>query len=399
MKFIKPYLTLFFTLALLVGHHSTAGAMGVNLDNIKPLTPIDFSPQEEFESQTRLIAETPFEDNFLSYQVRLPKDWSANTQPPKKRINGGLSQKVLGVVARYLSPPKNHLRSFFTLEALELTYEIGARNWFINYVLTNGLSLEQMGAESKKQIEAIYVEVQGDITYIVRVRAIINGARMIVARYYVPQQLYHEERIQQAQTLKSFKLTNREEAGIEKLEIYGFLDQSFFDYPASWTLNAPYIRSINRMRAMLHHSTVEDKLDGQINIYLINKSEKTTRSEVVAFYRDKFKIENYELGKYIEAPQLEYHKDMIFGVTEIYEMNSLVSHMFQYELWVSVMEGEEYFYVISLLTPARHEEFYTWARNIEAYRLVVKGMRRNDERVDYYRFIKDGDMGGRRIVR
>ncbi len=367
---------------------SSAWAIGIDLDSIKPLTPIEYIPDKEFKEKTTLIKDIPFGDKFLAYRVRLPKGWSENLETTKPASEQGISQRVLGPIARYVSPPNQQLRSFFTIESLELTYEIGARNWFINYVVSNGLSLEQAGTESKRQVEAIYVEVQGDQTYIVRVKVMLNGSRMVVARYFVPQELYEEERVQQAQVIRSFELTNREEVGVEKLKIYGFLDQSFFDYPESWTLDAPIVRSIDRMKAMLYHSTMVGKLDGQINIYLTNKLTNTTRAKEIEYYREKFKIENYELGKYLESPEMEYHKDMIFGTTQVYEMNPLVSNMFDYELWVSVIEGEEYIYVLSLLTPSRNEEFYTWARNIEAYRIVLKGIRRNDESVDYYQFIK-----------
>lgn len=389
MKITKiSFVLLLLTSVFLVTVIKVTWAIGIDLNAIKPLSPVEYLPEEEFKKQTRLIEDTPFDDEFLAYKLRLPKDWGDNTEVGNKPASTeAISQRVLGPVARYISPAKKHLRSFFTLEALELTYEIGARNWFINYVVTNGLSLEQVGVESKRQVEAIYVEVRGDQTYIVRVKAILNGPRMVVARYFLPMEMYEDERVQQAQVIKSFQLTNREEVGVEKLEIYGFLDQSFFDYPVSWTFSTPLVKSIDRMRAMLYHSTKVDKLDGQINIYLTNKLVNTTRAKEVAFYREKFKIDNYDLGQYIETVKMDYHKDMNFGITQVYEMNPRVSNMFDYELWVSVLEGEEYIYVISLLTPARHEEFYTWARNVEAYKIILKGMRRNDDNVDYYRFI------------
>ncbi len=385
----NSFLLLFLCGSFLIVEGKPTWAIGMNLDKIKALTPVEYLPEEEFEGQTKLIEETPFDDNFLSYQMRIPKDWGDNLEIANKPASKkGLSQRVLGPVAHYVSPAKKHLRSFFTLETLDLTYEIGARNWFINYIVSNGLSLEQVGVESKKQVEAIYVEVKGDQTYVVRVKVMLNGPRMVVVRYYVPQEFYEEERVQQAQVLRSFELLNREEVGVEKLEIYGFLDQSFFDYPVSWTFNAPVVRSIDRMRAMLYHSTMVGKLDGQINMYLTNKQVNTTRSKEISLYQEKFQIEGYELGKYMESPRMEYHDDMNFGVTQVYEMNSNASNMFNYELWVSVLEGAEYIYVMSLLTPSRDEEFYTWARNVEAYRIVLKGMRRNDDSVDYYRFIK-----------
>lgn len=382
-------------MSLVFAHAQPVHAFGIDFSKIKPLTEVEFVPQAEFESKTQKIDNTPFEDEFLSYTVRLPTEWKKSKEATKSLLqtkkvaqNINISQRVLGELSRYVSPPNQHLRSFFTVEAQELTYEIGARNWFINDVLGNARTLEQVGAETDRQVEAIYVEIEGDITYIVRVKVIVNGPRMIVARYYLPQELYNEERILQAQVIKSFELTNREEVGVEKLDVYGFLDQSYFDYPVSWKLSAPSVRSIDRMNAMLYHSTRVDKLDGQINMYLSNKSMGKTKAEEMLFYRDKFVIENYELGKFIESYKFEYHQDMSLGITQVYQMNPTVSNMIKYELWVSVLENEDYMYFISLLTPARNEEFYTWARNLEAYKLVVKGMRRNDENVDYYRFIE-----------
>lgn len=367
----------------------SAVAVGLDLKKIKPLTEIDFPPEEEFHEKTQLIEEVPYNDESLSFKVRLPKEWQSSADlTGSTTAQGNLGQQALGVLVKYISPPKDHLRSFFTMEALQLTYEIGARNWFINYVISNGLTIEQVGTESERQVEAIYFEVQGDTTYVVRVKAIINGSRMVMARYYLPQEHYQDDWILQGQVIDSFELMNREETGVEELKIHGFLDQSFFDYPVSWTLSAPLVKSIDRMKAMLYHNTVVGKLDGQINIYLTNKQIGTTRAKEVAFYKEKFKIDNYELGKFLDEPKLEFHKDMAFGVTQVYEMNPQVANMMKYELWVSVMEGLDYIYVISLLTPARTEEFYTWARNVEAYKLIIKGMRRNDENVDYYQFIR-----------
>lgn len=370
-----------------LSHNATASG-GLNLSKIKPLAKVSDEQKPAFEENSKVISETPYNDAFLAYDIRLPTDWSDNTEPPKVLDENNLNRSVLGDVSRYTSPARQHLRSFVTVEVLELTYEISTRNWFINYVLENGLSLEQVGTETDRIIEAIYIEVEGDITYVVRVKAISNGPRVIMARYYLPQEMYASEYIQQAYVIDSFRLTNREERGAEELKVHAFLDQSFFDYPASWSLSAPMIRNIDRMRAMLFHSRVKGKLDGQINIYITRKGITNSRSETLRYYQEKFKIPNYMTGGVIEMPEMEYHSDMSFGITQIYEMIPQNSQVIPYELWISFIEGEDFYYVISLLSPARDTEFYTWARNKEAFKLIVKGIRRHDESVDYYKFIK-----------
>ncbi len=368
--------------------------VGIDLDKVKPLTVVEFLPEEEFKTKTRMEDVTPYGDEFLAFNVRLPNEWSENLAELSEQTKSisGPTQNILGTVARYVSPPNQHLRSFFELEVAELTYEIGARNWFINYVINKGFTLEQVGAEDERTVEAIYLDIKGDITYIVRVKAIINGSRMVMAHYYLPQELYQEERVLQAQVINSFKLTNRQVTGVEKLELHAFLDQSFFEYPVSWKLNAPYVKSIDRMRAMLYHSTQIGKLDGQMNIYLANRITDTTRANEINLYKEKLEIENYKLGAFLEQPKLNFHSDMHFGITQVYSMDPAVAHMIDYELWVSVLEGTEYIYVISLLTPARTEEFYTWARNIEAYKLLLRGMRRYDGDVNYYKFYAKEDF-------
>jgi len=378
----------FFFIFLLFLPFQASANIGIDLDKIKPLTEIEYLPEEEFNGKTRLEEVVPYDDEFLGFKVRLPNEWSENLAElsEQTKTEGRPTQNILGTVARYFSPPNQHLRSFFELEVAELTYEIEARNWFINYVIGKGYTLEQVGAEGDRSVEAIYVEVKGDITYIVRVKAIINGPRMVMAHYYLPMELYEEERTQQAQVIKSFELTNRHEVGVEELDIYGFLDQSFFEYPVSWKLSAPYVKSIDRMRAMLYHSTRIGKLDGQINIYLANRMTETTRAKEINIYKEKLEIENYELGGFLEQPQLRFHPEMHFGITQVYAMEPQRQDMIDYELWVSMTEGEEYIYVMSLLTPARTEEFYTWARNVEAYKILVRGMRRYDDDVNYYDF-------------
>lgn len=387
----KSFLT-YLTVTILILSSTTtvvAQSIALNLEKIKPLTPIEFMPQEEFEGATTLFEDTPYDDEFLSFQVRLPNEWEETTQPNMAIFNaeGNLSQNVLGVVKRYVGPVKNHQQSYFSIEAIELIHEIGARDWFIHYVLKSGLSIEQVGLEAEKQVEAIYVEIENDITYIVRVKVIVNGPRMIVARYHLPQENYKEERELQAQVIDSFQLTNRQDVSIESMKTHGFLDQSFFDYPVSWAINAPNVRSINRMKATLYHGTPQIQLAGQINIFLSNKSIGTTRGKELAYYKDKIIIDDYELSEFIGPVEVDYHEDINFGMVQAYKLKSTMVNLIDYELWVSVMENDKYIYVISLLTPDRNEDFYTWARNKEAYRSVLETVRINDVSLDKYRFL------------
>ena len=137
---IRSVFCFFSILALLVSVPTFGQAAGIDLKSIEPLKPVDFMPQAEFKDKTQVIEAEPFNDSYLAFQVRLPKDWTESIAPPETGPSEErLSDRILGAFAKYIAPPEKHVRSFFTLETQELTYEVSARNWFINYLLSNGL--------------------------------------------------------------------------------------------------------------------------------------------------------------------------------------------------------------------------------------------------------------------
>ncbi len=354
-------------------------AHAFNISSYKPLTKIEFLDEKEFNNKTKLIEQTPFDDPFLEYKIRLTNGFEAsNAKLGVGNLATNVSQRVLGVVSRYVSAPIDSLRSSFVVEALELEYEISARNWFISYIITNGLSLEQVSIENDGYVEAIYIEIIKDVTYIVRIKAIKNGPRIVMARYYLPQALYNDNRVLQAQVVDSFTLLNTETVAVEELKSYGFLDQSFMKYPASWQLESPYIRSIDRMTARVFRNTKGDRLDGQINIYISKKNSDKTRSSEIKFYKDKIIFDGYTLGNFLEDQDFEYHEEMKFGVTEVYALNAMNKKYMDYEAWFSFLENKDYYYFIVLYTPERNTTFLSWARNIEAYKIVLKNIQRTN---------------------
>lgn len=362
-------------------------AKGVDLKSIPELKPVEFMPTADFESKTKVIEEAPFKDMYIAYGMRLPVDWKYSIDPPKTIPDAKMkrmSDRVLGMLAEYSSPPRLDLRSYMTIEALELTYEINARNWFINYMLSNGKTPTALKEISEHQIEGLYVEIQGDDTFAVRVKAMINGPRVVIVRYFVPQQDFENERVMQAQVINSFHLLNEEIEFIERREKYGFLDQSYFDYPESWKLTAPRTKSIERMRAMLVSGENAQRPDAQMNMYAVSRMIDTSLAAEVDAYRKKLNIPGYAIGDLVESVKFTHDKSVEFSATDVYRMTPTTALMKNYELAITIMQGVDYYYIITLLTPARDEDFYLWARNMRAFRIVAETMRRYDDEGDQY---------------
>ncbi len=387
----RKWLVLSLVLAVAAALPGLALAGVGDVTDIKPLAEIEYMPEKEFEAATQLIEATPYADEALAFKIRLPKDWKEEEPEPAIKAHDTLSKKILGELAHYVSPSRLELNSYFTLEALEQTYEVSARNWLINYLLHNGNTLSSLTEYSEREVEAMYVEIRKDITYAVRAKAFINGPRVIIARYYVPQDDFQNERTMQAQAMKSLSLPNHPPGGIEKWKSFGFLDQSYFDYPESWTLSAPQIRSIERMRAMLYTGKVEGQPDGQINVYLTSRLLGVPLQEEIKRQRANLtKIQGYKLGNRIEVIDTKFNKDISFGKIETYELNPDKVTMIKYELVFAVLQGEDYYYFVSLLTPSRTFDFYLWSRNMRAFRIVLETMRRyNTENDAYYQYLKN----------
>lgn len=374
----------------LIGLAPQIHAAQINMKNIPPLSEIPAIPENDFLAQTELHKGDPNNDPLIQYEVRLPKGWILEKSSGAAGADAidSLSKNVLQRVARYVSPAQKHRRAMLSVESLELTYEIGARNWFLNHIRETGYTLEGMNdAQSNNgEVMAVYAMVEGDITYVVRARIFINGPRVVLVRYYVPLDLFGEQRPMQAQSLDSFRLVGKKADRIEERNTHGFLDQAYFDYPASWMLSAPRVMNVERMRAMVYAPGTGGKLAGQINLYLTSRYIDTTLPQEVALYRKNFTLPDYEIGRKIDAVKIAAHKDMKRAQTEIYELTPQKNYMLDYELWVTVMQSEGFYYILTMITPARDAEFYQWARNAKAYEIVVGTTRQFDPKIDTYQY-------------
>lgn len=361
----------------------------INMKNIEALKVPEFMPSDQFNAATLLFKNAPNNDEKLAYEVRLPKGWvKEKSTGVNDTDTATLSKSVIQRLDRYVSPAQKHRRSFLTVESQELTYEIGARNWFLNYMETTGYTLEAISAPDpeNREVEGAYVALERDITYAVRVKTFINGPRVIIVKYFVPVELFQDQRVIQAQSIASFRLTAQKVDQIEERRTHGFLDQAYFDFPISWTLTAQKVVNVERMRAMIYVPGPGGKLTGQINMYLTSRYIDTTLAKEVAQYRDKFALPNYTIGKKIDGMTLPAHDNMETSKTEIYALTPQKEFMMAYELWVTLMQSEGYYYIVTMTTPAREAEFYQWARNVRAYEIVTKTARQFDPKIDQYKY-------------
>jgi hypothetical protein len=287
-----------------------------------------------------------------------------------------LTGKLLNTVASYYGPFRLDSTSHFDVQALKLDYAITARNWFIQYVLSNGYIVEGMHEYSKNRIEALYVINEGDYSYYVRSMFEINGSRMTLVSYYLPESRWKEEQMMQQMVVRSFRFVNPEKNSIELVRGYQFMNFLTFDYPATWRLIEPENVSMEGMDARLLQTMDNRTLSGEINVHIVSTEVETTLATEVNKLKENLTSTGLNIGDLIEEPKQYKFRDYIyFHRIEVYKASNREENLLDYEYWLAIMAESRYYYIVTMLTPGRHADFASWARNTEAFQTVVESFR------------------------
>ena len=233
-----------------------------------PSTSILFNPpplnrdidlqRKTFDSQTNIINETPFNDPSLAFTVRLPKDWK-KLNAGKSEFDGTSAADILGTLSEYVSPANVDERSKFRIRAGMLPFTISARNWLLNYIVSNNYTLQGLDEVSPTRIAAQYVYIESGTQYVSRAVAQISGSKIILAETVMPISLWATERDKAVWSMVSFKVNAPSAKPIEENLSYSFDDIAKFSYPKSWLLYTEPVDSIERMNAVLVNIKVVPK--------------------------------------------------------------------------------------------------------------------------------------------
>ena len=372
-------------MALMVGlagflFSGPVSAQGIDPNKIKEIPTFKTLSQEQFEAQSDLHTATPSDDKYLAYSIRLPKGWQKASGDKLIDTTTGsqdhLTHHVLGRIAKYYAPQTMDTSSFIDIEALSLDYNISARNWFLNYILANGYSLLGMKEVKENQLVGLYDRVVHSQSYVVRTAAQINGSRIVLTSYSMPEQNWEDEKALQEKVIDSFTFLNPEKASAESSRTYVYLDLLRFDYPQSWQLLSPTVNATEGMSVRLIDSKDKETLDGQVEIRIESTDSDKTLAEQVQDLRNNLKTEGLEIGGLIESPSdYVFHKQIYFSKVEVYDAHGRENEFGAQELYLAVMIEDRYYYIVSMVTPGRNHDFLKWAKNIESFRTIVESFR------------------------
>ena len=334
---------------------------------------------EKFLESSDLYSEEPQGDRHLAYQVRLPKEWEKYTDRFAYRNKGSeeaqLKRRILGKVAQYHGPQRILGTSRFEVYAEDLQFEVTAENWLVELLLRQGYSLQGVKSYDRNKVEAEYVVFMKDTPYVVRTVAEITGRRIIVATYFCPDAYWKYERPYQQYAIESFTLTNPERVKIVATKRYAFLDILEFTYPSSWKLVAPNIYSIDGMEAKLIHTLDDKTLEGEIGINVFSTRLDTTLAKELDYVQealDFLKLKPTDLIE--ERTEFDFGDHIMFSKVEVYKAEHEAGAVQDHEYWIGILKEPRYYYIVTLISPSRNMEYYSWARNAEAFKTILESI-------------------------
>ncbi len=341
----------------------------------------DFST-EEFKAKTELIEDEPYSDSSLAFSVRLPEGWSKIEGVGKGAVPGETKVSILREVARYSGPATPYPPSFFSLELLDMEYDITANIWFLNYILENAFNLQGMKLNEDGSVEGLYVRVIDDRSYVVRCKVQINGSRMTMASYGVPDTRWNDERTFQDKAIEFFEFYDPLAPQGEKKITYNFLDMVRFEYPASWRQVTTQTASADSAYLRFMPPTAKNKRDlsqGLIEVQILSTEiSRSLEKEVAAVQKDMIDS-GWRIKRLLSDVTDDYnvHDTIEFHRVDIYEAENQSAYggSKANEIWFAVLADRDFLYFVKMIAPRREVSFLDWARNKEVFKTIVETIR------------------------
>lgn len=382
---------------------SASGVAQAIVEQFKiPMPEIALMPEESFRMQTKEVSEKSGREADLEYSIRIPKGWSRREGENADRF--AIAGRILGEIAKFYSPAPAGAgaggvseentgmmrieeplsdRSYILMRAGGLAYSMSAHEWFMQYLLANKFNLQGMVEHDERSAEALYVTVDNNVSFAVRGLARVNGNKIIFTEYFVPLEKWEDEKVMQAQVLRSLTMKNDRVAEVEPMLSYKFLDLEEIKYPASWSLRTVPIRSIDRMSLKLFNLglTIDEmsekqKLDGRIDIEMVSVYATEDLDAEIDRHRRDVEEQGFVLGRIIESPEdFILNPAFDFAETTVYESNDTASKLIGYEFWITIVSINDYYYFLTLLTPSREADYFLWAKNKRHYKLLIDSIK------------------------
>lgn len=368
---------LFFVIAILGLHSDIAFAQNKALTQFP--APLTVKTADDFAKIAKPVNFIfPDRDPYLDFTMMVPNNWVARGDDQLKNLK--TSNRLFGYLAWYDAPGEgDKARPYLTVRSVSLDYELSAKSWLIGHIFDNAYSLRALRERSLNDVEAVYVTHDKLVTYTTWARAYMMGPRVLLFEYHVPNPIWEKGRDAQYWTMSTLKVEKKDNARIEKLRAFAFLDVATFQYPESWELFRNIIKSPDFFRVALFNASLNATPSTQITVQATRLGGGIKPEFMAAQEQDYLTKQNVVLNDPLPAPNfippnatVANQKVQVFKLadkprTYDEEVNPTINK----EYWLTVFEKDGVAYQISMFVPARDAIYKDWARGTRAYQIII----------------------------
>ena len=340
----------------------------IAMDDFKLETGDRYS-KEEINNQFIRIEEKPYIKAPFLYRLLIPKDWKVvqlENQPDR------LPSDIPIPVAHLAT--KSDDGTQMVLLGISLTREISAADWLRIYVMGKKYSLLGLKAWSPENADSLVGMSIAGKEFIGTIAVRIHGNILLVLVGVSPRGIYDKYREQFGISAHYFDVVgSRSKDTIEKRKTYDIQKTVRFQYPESWhPVTFPHPPK-GKQAVDLFWFDVKEVPQGMIRVKTVVKGVPNRKDDQLKDALDEFTKAGNEMKTLISDNTLSIRGDRYqSGFQKVYAGKNPEGT--PYESWITVVEGEKYYYIVSLLTRERKVDFSTWAINLRAYQIVMETM-------------------------
>jgi hypothetical protein len=334
---------------------------------------------DSFTAHSKPFNMMPYGQLNLQFAINLPADWTPEDLAMKSEI--GKDEKVLGAVARFTSPMIGVEKAVVTIDVLKVNNETSAYGWLKNYITASGYIPQGAVIEFTNKSAAgyfTYAPADNSGTRSVYIAARMSGSYVETARFESPLDLKTKLSFLQKKSIDTFKLLNPAEGYVEDTRTFTMVDSVKFTYPASWEMDTPDFRDMNRLLVTMKAFKPETKVvEGYTKIFAIRRLRSTdlkTEIEVMRkFFADTMKV---DFKKMDASGKSDAYERFLFNRYEIYDvLSTKAKNPTIEEIHLVVLGDPDWYIFIFMLTPAEATALNSWARNVQSFREMIKSVK------------------------
>jgi hypothetical protein len=325
--------------------------------------------KEKINNEFIRIDETPYIKAPFLYRLLIPKDWQVvqlEKQPDRLPSDSPIPVAHLAT--------KSDDGTQMVLMGISLTREISAGDWLRIYLRDKKYSLLTLKALSPVNADSMVgMSIAGN-EFIGRIAVRIHGNILLVLVGVSPRGIYQKYGEQFEVSAHYFEVVgSRPKETIEKREIYDIKKIIRFQYPESWHPVVFAHPPKGKQAVDFLWFDVKKEPQGMIRVKTVVKGVPNKKDAQLKDALDEVTKEGNEMKTVISSYTLSIRSDRFqSGIQKVYAGKNPEGT--PYESWITVFEGEKYYYIVTLLTRERKVDFPIWAINLRAYQIVMETM-------------------------